>query len=345
LPALASGDIVSCMQSAGTTTVRRGPYLFTVGLLVLSLAPGAGAEGKRGSQPFELKDGDRVVFVGGTLIEREGQLGYIETVLTARFPDRNVTFRNLGQSADTVRADARNLNAGWADFGPAEQGFKRLQKLIGEIKPTVIIANYGMTESFEGKKGLEDFARGYERLLVMMVKTAGTNPRVVLISPNHHEGLPGAPGLPDPSEHNRNLELYRDEIRRLAERRGTRFVDLYELTKQSPGERPLTDNGIHPNEHGFRVIAVRLAGALGMPKPPRGPALSEAPYEGQTEQLRKLIVAKNFDYFNYWRPQNDTYILGYRKKEQGNNAVEMPQFLPLVEAKEKQIATLRAAAR
>jgi hypothetical protein len=175
----------------------------------------------------------------------------------------------------------------------------------------------------------------------MMVKAAGGNPRVVLISPNYHEDL-GRP-LPDPAEHNRNLGLYRDEIRSLAGRRGYRFVDLYELTKQSPGDRPLTDNGIHPNEHGFRVIAARLADALGMPKPAGGPALSEAPYEGRAEQLRKLIVAKNFDYFNYWRPQNDTYILGYRRKEQGNNAVEMPQFLPLVEAKEKEIAKLRAA--
>ena len=63
--------------------------------------------------------------------------------------------------------------------------------------------------------------------------------------------------------------------------------------------------------------------------------------EAQAEQLRKLIVAKNFDFFNYWRPENDTYILGYRKGEQGRNAVELPQFKPLVEAKEKEIARLR----
>ena len=61
----------------------------------------------------------------------------------------------------------------------------------------------------------------------------------------------------------------------------------------------------------------------------------------QTETLRKLIVAKNFDYFNYQRPDNDSYILAFRKREQGKNAVEIPQFLPLVEEKEKQIAALR----
>jgi hypothetical protein len=65
------------------------------------------------------------------------------------------------------------------------------------------------------------------------------------------------------------------------------------------------------------------------------------PVQQQEEQLRKLVVAKNFDFFNFWRPDNDTYIFGYRKHEQGRNAVEIPQFEPLVAAKEAQIAKLR----
>ena len=46
-------------------------------------------------------------------------------------------------------------------------------------------------------------------------------------------------------------------------------------------------------------------------------------------------------YFYRWRPQNETYLFGFRKHEQGNNAREIPQFDPLVEAKEKEIARLR----
>ena len=62
---------------------------------------------------------------------------------------------------------------------------------------------------------------------------------------------------------------------------------------------------------------------------------------GQAEQLRQLIVAKNADYFNYWRHENDTYILGYRKHEQGKNAVEFPEWVKLTEEKDKEIAKLR----
>src|SRR5229473_3428134 len=54
------------------------------------------------AQDFKLSDGDRVVLIGSTLIEREQESGYWETALTTRFPKANVTFRNLGWSGDTV---------------------------------------------------------------------------------------------------------------------------------------------------------------------------------------------------------------------------------------------------
>src|SRR4051812_40710825 len=56
---------------------------------------------------FELLDGDRVVFLGDTFIEREQAFGYVEARLTLEFPNRNVTFRNLGWSADTVLGRSR----------------------------------------------------------------------------------------------------------------------------------------------------------------------------------------------------------------------------------------------
>src|SRR5262249_26039953 len=68
---------------------------------------------------------------------------------------------------------------------------------------------------------------------------------------------------------------------------------------------------------------------------PKGPSLE------QVEKLRHTIIEKNRLYFHRWRPQNETYLFGFRKYEQGQNAREIPQFDPLVEAKEKEIAKLR----
>lgn len=63
------------------------------------------------AEPFQLKDQDRVVFLGATFVEREGQFGYLETALTTAWPDRQITFRNLGWSGDTVWADSRDLRS------------------------------------------------------------------------------------------------------------------------------------------------------------------------------------------------------------------------------------------
>jgi hypothetical protein len=376
--------------------------------------------------PFELKDGDRVVFVGGTFMERESQFGYIETMLTTRFPDRNVTFRNLGYAGDTVGVEARRICSGWAVFGGPDDGFNRLTKLIQEIKPTVVFAAYGMGESFDGEAKLPEFVAKYNRLLDMLTSNSGIpaeQVRVVLIGPNYHEKVEG---MPDPAEHNKQIEMYSGAIAGLAKTRNARFVDLCELHRigiSRPGmHSPWTSNGIHPTVVGNAMMAQSIESSLfgsgsikvmvnvdgdkvtatgakvvsskrtdrvlkvevtlprlcapsvmdgestvfpsgavltvrGLPEGSYRFTFGDGSMEGlsaadlvrgmpiaetkQVDDLRKLIVAKNFDYFNYFRPQNDTYILGYRKKEQGRNAVEIPQFKPLVEAKEKEIAKLR----
>src|SRR5438105_2811117 len=100
---------------------------------------------------FELVDGDRVVFLGNTLIEREQRYGYWETLLTIRYPHRHIQFRNLGWSGDTVFGDAR------AGFGWAADGFRHLKDHVLALKPTVIFIGYGLNESFEGQAGVPRF--------------------------------------------------------------------------------------------------------------------------------------------------------------------------------------------
>ena len=84
------------------------PRLFLVLLvtaMVASLAPGHATA--QNTNAFDLRDGDRVVLVGDTLIEREQSHGHIEFLFTTQFPDRQVTFRNLGWSGDTPLGQSR----------------------------------------------------------------------------------------------------------------------------------------------------------------------------------------------------------------------------------------------
>ncbi|RUL88317.1 SGNH/GDSL hydrolase family protein [Tautonia sociabilis] len=69
-----------------------------------------------------------------------------------------------------------------------------------------------------------------------------------------------------------------------------------------------------------------------------------APDREQFEALRRAIIAKNRLYFHRYRPQNSTYLFGFRKHEQGNNAVEVEQFERLVAEAEAEIARLKVPA-
>ena len=92
---------------------------------------------------FELRNGDRVVFLGSEFVEQQIKHNYLEAELTLRWPNREIQFRNLGWSGDTPSAIARGY------FGGADEGFRRLMEEIDRIKPTVIFVCYGANSQEE----------------------------------------------------------------------------------------------------------------------------------------------------------------------------------------------------
>lgn len=271
------------------------------------------------AEPFQLKDQDRVVFLGATFVEREGQFGYIETALTTAWRDRKITFRNLGWSGDTVWADSRGI------FDPPQVGYQRMLELAKELKPTVIVFGYGQNESYAGDVGLDAFVRQFEKLCDDLKPL---NARYVFMTPTRLERP--APPLPDASRQNPMLAKYAEAVRQLAIRRNAPVIDLFDLNLPST---KLTENGMHFGPNGYAAIAQALRSQLKLE--PRG--LTSV----QEEEIRQQIVEKNMLFFHRWRPQNITYLTGFRKHEQGNNAVEIAQFDPLVEQIEVKINEIK----
>jgi lysophospholipase L1-like esterase len=352
------------------------------------------------AEPFPLHNGDRVVLVGNTLIEREQQYGYWETALTVRFADCNITFRNLGWSGDTVWGEAR------AGFDTAKEGFERLVKQTLALKPTVIILGYGSNESFAGEAGLARFEKQLNKLLDALAESRA---RFVILAPLMFEEKTWRAG--HYAERKRDLKLYTEAIRRIARERKAHFAD--EIGERFPSPACLTNNGMHLTAFGYSRTETNLVSELGLlwswrlktielagntsskvqdrflpdsPVPPEpgvgdvqgdsfvrardlkpgrhtlyidgrpvqtedaeawmkkdglGVQVLKGPSLDQVEQLRRAIVEKNRLYFYRWRPQNETYLFGFRKHEQGQNAREMPLFDPLVAEKEAEIARLR----
>ncbi len=278
-------------------------------------------------QPLQIFEGDRIVLLGDTLIEREQEFGFFETRLYSRFSDRKFIVRNLGWSGDTPGGESRAR----FDFDKPEKGFEQITNQIAAIKPTIVFLGYGMASSFAGEDGLPKFKKNLNKLIDAIQKIAGEKSvRFVLLSPLRHEKLP-AP-LPDPTAHNFQLALYSTAIAEIAQERAFPFVSLFDWMEK-PSKQPLTDNGIHLNARGYSLLAEAIEKNLGW-KPIR--------LNGKTaEELRRVIVEKNKLFFNRWRPQNETYLFGFRKYEQGQNAKEIPMFDPLVEEQEEKIFELR----
>src|SRR5688572_11230386 len=98
-------------------------------LLLTALLAAAIPRASAATNAFAFESGDRVVLIGDTLAEREQSYGHIELLLTTRFPERNVTFRNLGWSADTPVGTSR------AGFDLPDKGFDRLKEQLALVKP------------------------------------------------------------------------------------------------------------------------------------------------------------------------------------------------------------------
>lgn len=428
---------------------------WTIGLALLGAAGPPPESRAQGPGPIELRDGDRIVLVGGTLIEREAESGYLETQLACRYPGRKLVVRNLGWSGDTVNGESHAVG------NPVQEGFKQLVEHVVALKPTVIVLGYGANEAFDGAAGLPKFARDLARLWDAL---APTGAKFVVLLPPRQANL--GPPLPDPTPHNADLKAYGAALRAEAERRGALVLDLYDLiperrldadkvlpatangirlgdlapapppTQDKPFDEaelgPLTTNGLHLNPTGYWLLSERVNSILaelprpkpivavvdaatgtappapgvnvteitrtpsglrfqatleslpGVPTPMRRDGITYAVFPGtmvrvtglppgryalkvdsqaqpldgdadawakgipslcfgqneQVEALRQKIVAKNLMYFHRWRPQNETYLFGFRKYEQGRNAAELAAFDPLIAAEEAAIAEL-----
>lgn len=127
-------------------------------------------------------------------------------------------------------------------------------------------------------------------------------------------------------------------IRNTATAKQAGLIDLFtNLPAELPAGILSTDNGVHLSPAGYAAAARIFAAACGTPLP--------TDFVAQSVAVRQLVIEKNRLFFHRWRPANDTYIFLFRKHEQGNNAAEIPQSDPLVEAAEAKVRTAAAALR
>lgn len=277
--------IIHCVVSAVTATT-----LFAV--LHGSAVP---------ADPFErmtLEKGDHICLLGNALAERMQHHGWLETRLQARFPGHELSFRNLGFSADELTVQQRTAGFGtWDDY-------------LTRCKADVVFGFFGYNESFAGQEGLDKY-RSDLAAFIDHTRAQSYNgksaPRLVLFSSIPHEDLLDA-NLPDPSLLNARLALYAQATATVARAKKVPYVDLMGpmTAAYDAANSPLTINSIHLNDAGNRALAKVIERAL---FPGDGAAGPGARWE---RRVREEVLQKNLYWFNRYRATDGFNVYGGR---------------------------------
>jgi azurin/glucose/arabinose dehydrogenase len=242
------------------------------------------------------RKGDRICYIGNTLADRMQHFGWVETLFQARYPDKQLVFRNLGFAADELTVRPRSMNFGDPDVH------------LMHSEADLVFAFFGYNESFGGEAGLLEFRKNLTEFVdhTLARKYNGTSaPRLVLFSPIAHENLRD-PDLPDGTENNRRLALYTETMREVAREKKVVFVDLFAPTKAlfAKSDEQLTINGIHLDGKGNRQLAEIIDGALN--------GRSGRYDEKKLERIREAVLNKNLRWFNRYRATDGYSTYGQR---------------------------------
>jgi len=263
-------------------------------LILAATAPGAA----RADDPLlTLNKGDHVVYIGNTLADRMQHHAWLETYIHAQHPQHQLTFRNLGFSADELKTRPRSAN-----FGDADQW-------ISKCEADVIFCFFGYNEALRGDAALPAFEANLASTIDQMLAkqyNGKSAPRLVFFSPIAHENH-NSPHLPNGKENNAKLKTYTNAMKQVCAAKKVAFVDLFTTSQQlyAAAEKPLTTNGIHLLDHGNQAVAGAAFKAL------FGTA---APAPAAVKQLREAVLEKNYYWFSRYRVVDGYNVYGGRSK-------------------------------
>ena len=240
--------------------------------------------------------GERIVFIGNGLAERDVYYSRLETELHLRYPDRQLIIRNLGRPGDTpaFRPHPGRVSQ-WA-FPGAEKFrpefalhngkgfFPTPDQWLTHLKADTVIAFFGLNESFDGPARVANYEAeltAFAQHTLQQAYNGVAAPRLILVSPIAFENLSATRDLPDGKKENANLALYTAAMKRVATQLNLTFIDLFQPTLDRYGRtaRSFTINGFAPTTTGYEELGRLLAdGSFGAQphSPEADPALVHA---------------------------------------------------------------------
>ena len=214
------------------------------------------------SQTYSIpEDTKRIVFLGNSITYNGKFVSYIDAYLTLRYPGKNLEIINVGLPSETV--------SGLSEPGHADGQFprpdlrERLDRILNQLNPDLVIANYGMNDGIylpfeEGR--FEAFKKG---MLSMHQGVEGSGAPIIHVTP------PVFDERKDPAYAN-VLDIYSAWLVSLRYTQNWQVIDLHWPMRKALEEKrslnpdfAFAKDGIHPDESGHFLMAKIILLGLG----------------------------------------------------------------------------------
>jgi len=255
---------------------------------------------------FQIREGEVVVFTGGTNMVRLVEDGSLESMIALSSSQQKPRFRSMAWEGDTVYEQWRDINFGsW-------------QEQLEAAGASCVFLWFGQMEALDDTRDDAAFESHARQLLDEFAKVT---PRLVILAPLPFQSPPAdAIGCPDRTGANPRISRLSAILRRLATERGAIFTD-------APGTTIPTTNGIHLPSGQSSPVASHFHQQL-----------TSSPAPACPPTLRDLIARKNTLWHDCWKTMNWAFAYSDRTEQpfgQGIGshpplAAELEQYKPLI---------------
>lgn len=206
-------------------------------------------------------DAKRIVFLGNSITYNGKFVSYIDAYLALRYPGKALEIINVGLPSETV--------SGLSEPGHAEGKFprpdlrERLDRVLKQLEPDLVIANYGMNDGIYLPFDEERFEAFKKGMLWMHQTVESTGAEIIHVTPPIYDERKGA-------AYANVLDIYSAWLVSLRYTQNWQVIDLHWPMRKALEEKrsmnpdfAFAKDGIHPDESGHFLMAKIILLGLG----------------------------------------------------------------------------------
>lgn len=245
--------------------------------------------------------GKRTVFLGDSITQAGQYVVFATYYLEKLYPKKSFDIYGLGLSSETLSGLSEQGHAGGAFPRPCL--FERFGRLLGRLKPEIVIACYGINDGIYQPLDSARFAafkRGVDKLITQ--GKAGGVKEFILVTPPIYDFAPKDGVF--------NYDTVMTEYaacETMLKMSQVHVVDLHSAMRKARDARTevFSQDHIHPGEEGHLLMAKTILAAFGVQIPDETPATIKAdPLYKMVQDKRNLRSDGWMKHIGYTREKN-----------------------------------------